>query len=95
MITLKRAQEIAALWHSGQSSPLYSFASTGKLWGESHKADVLKELRDNRTYKENTCNRQRANMFPGTKAKANPYKADVIQLNALIKFIEQKKVHNI
>lgn len=29
MITPDRARELAYLWHSGQSSPLYAFASSG------------------------------------------------------------------
>jgi hypothetical protein len=30
IINVKRAREIAQLWHGGQSSPLYAFASTGQ-----------------------------------------------------------------
>lgn len=32
VVTYKRAASIAASWHGGQSSALYSFASTGKLF---------------------------------------------------------------
>jgi hypothetical protein len=34
----------ASEWHSGQWSALYSYASTGKIWGEEHKADLLAEI---------------------------------------------------
>jgi len=31
MLNLAMARAIAADWHSGQASPLYSFSSTGKM----------------------------------------------------------------
>jgi hypothetical protein len=34
----------ASEWHSGQWSALYSYASTGKIWGEDHKADLIAEI---------------------------------------------------
>ena len=36
--------DIAFNWHSGISSPLYSFASTRKIHSEHHRDDVLDEI---------------------------------------------------
>jgi len=42
-VTRKRAQVIAAQWHGGQWSALYSFASTGQYLPELHD-QYLKEI---------------------------------------------------
>lgn len=47
MIDLARAREIAANWHGGQSSPLYSFTSTGELHGQDHIERLIGEIGDN------------------------------------------------
>ncbi len=36
--------ETAFNWHSGESSPLYSFASTRKIHSEDHRDDVQDEI---------------------------------------------------
>lgn len=41
---LAAARETAYDWHGGQSSPLYSFASTGVVHGAEHRAAILAEL---------------------------------------------------
>lgn len=40
----KDMREIAYDWHGGMSSPLYSFASTGKVHGKQHKNCLLEEI---------------------------------------------------
>jgi len=42
--THERMREIAYGWHGGQSSPLYSFASTGKIHGPEHRHGLLREI---------------------------------------------------
>jgi hypothetical protein len=44
---LESMREIAYDWHGGQDSPLYSFASTGKVWDKEHQAKLLAEIDDN------------------------------------------------
>jgi hypothetical protein len=44
---LEAARETAYDWHGGQNSPLYSFASTGKVWSEDHKRNILAEIDEN------------------------------------------------
>jgi hypothetical protein len=41
---LVEMRRIAYDWHGGQSSPLYSFASTGKVWDEVHRERLKTEL---------------------------------------------------
>ncbi len=36
--------ETAFNWHGGMSSPLYSFASTRRIWSEQHRDDILDEI---------------------------------------------------
>lgn len=36
--------DIASAWHGGQWSALYSFASTGKVWDEDHRARLITEI---------------------------------------------------
>lgn len=39
------ARRVAYDWHGGQSSPLYSFASTGcKVWSEEHRQGLYREI---------------------------------------------------
>ena len=38
--------ETTYAWHGGGGSPLYSFASTRKLWSEDHRIDVIAEIRE-------------------------------------------------
>lgn len=44
MIDLASAREIAYDWHGGQSSPLYSFASTGTTHGTEHVERLIDEI---------------------------------------------------
>lgn len=37
----------ASEWNSGQWSALYSYASTGEIHGEDHRADLLAEIEAN------------------------------------------------
>lgn len=46
MTTHERMRQIASEWHSGGSSPLYSFSSTGKLHSQEHRDGVLREIDD-------------------------------------------------
>lgn len=46
MLTLEQARKVASDWHGGQSSALYSFASTGRLFKPLN--DYLFEILDNR-----------------------------------------------
>jgi hypothetical protein len=39
------ARVIAYSWHGGQFSPLYAFASTGRVQSEEHRRNVLDEIR--------------------------------------------------
>lgn len=40
------AREVAYSWHSGQNSPLYSFASTDcTVWSEAHREDLITEVK--------------------------------------------------
>ena len=48
---LESMRQIAYEWHGGQDSPLYSFASTGKVWGEEHRRALLLEIQEC----ENVC----------------------------------------
>jgi hypothetical protein len=34
----------ASEWHGGQGSALYSYSSTGKIWGEEHQTNLLVEI---------------------------------------------------
>lgn len=45
-LPLTRARDIAYSWHGGQDSPLYSFASTGKVWGRDHRERLLREIKN-------------------------------------------------
>lgn len=38
---------IASDWHGGQSSPLYSYSSTGKVWSETHRNELVGEIESN------------------------------------------------
>lgn len=44
---LEAMRGVAYDWHGGQSSPLYSFASTGKVWDAAHRASILAEIDEN------------------------------------------------
>lgn len=44
--------DIAFLWHSGGGSPLYSFASTRTVHSELHRANILKEIKEDIRYVE-------------------------------------------
>lgn len=39
IITDEEARTIASWWHGGQSSPLYSFVSTGRIFDLAHDID--------------------------------------------------------
>lgn len=43
MISQDLARDIASEWCGGQSSHLYSFASTGKLFSDNHQARLDKD----------------------------------------------------
>ena len=49
---LESMREIAYGWHCGQDSALYSFASTGKVWGDDHRRRILAEIDDCAEYCE-------------------------------------------
>lgn len=44
---LEAMRDVAYDWHGGQDSPLYSFASTGKVWNADHRARILAEIDEN------------------------------------------------
>jgi len=46
-LDLTQARQLAAEWHSGQWSPLYAFASTGKIEDEEHKKNLIREIDEN------------------------------------------------
>lgn len=46
MTVTERARATASDWHGGSSSPLYSLASTGKVWSEYHRQGCLAEIRE-------------------------------------------------
>ena len=48
IISKLKAVELAAAWHGGQWSALYSFASTGKFDQKQYK-DYLSEIAENKT----------------------------------------------
>lgn len=54
---LSQAREIAYLWHGGQSTELYSFASTGEVFNQENLVwEIEREIRllekDTRNYSE-------------------------------------------
>ena len=46
-LDLMAARKLAAEWHSGEWSPLYQFAATGKIQDEEHKKNLMKEIDEN------------------------------------------------
>lgn len=69
-ITLKRAQEIASLWHGSQWSALYQFASSGVYMSENHLR-YLKELQEDRE--------PEYNLRPGTISKKDDAELKMLQ----------------
>lgn len=91
-ITLRRAQIIASYWHGGQSSALYSFASTGRFYPEK-TLQYFKEIE--------TCLRPDFALHPGSLTKKqekelNNLKAFMLneaRLNGYPVEFEQHKVY--
>jgi hypothetical protein len=45
-------RELAAQWHGGQGSALYSLSSVGSIASETHKVAILRELREDLAWVE-------------------------------------------
>jgi hypothetical protein len=64
-ISLKTAKAIAADWHGGQGSALYSFASTGMIdpAAGSHLAEIDAELNSNGILKRQKSRLEKLKQF--------------------------------
>ena len=81
-----RARAIADSWNNGIKSPMYSFASTGKVWHGQHKAALLREIK-----KLINWNLDNITMIPdGVNNPTN----DIVELVKLFRYIKMEKVTN-
>ncbi len=71
----KSPQEIASAWHGGQSSQLYSFASTGKVF---NKVALTAEIQDEI---------DASNAW--THSNDDLYQSNVTELETLLAYVEQ------
>ena len=58
-MNLDEAREVAYDWHGGMWSPLYSFASTGKVHGTDHRINLLREIDDIRQWAGSSAEAER------------------------------------
>lgn len=89
MITLKTARQIASEWHSGQTSPLYSFASTGGIFFPLE--DYLQELALCKPEEGPGCWEARsrlANLEEYLRAEAGPREVPACTLYRLARALE-------
>ena len=72
------ARQVAYDWHSGQDSPLYSFASTGEVWSQEHRENLSHEI--------NTC------ITEAQRLNTEEYSQEGPRLRELLAFVLKARI---
>ena len=84
MTTKSQAREIGYACHGGMSSPLYAFASTGKVQSERHRADTLAEV--------NRCQTWLAGYLASHPGRRTGFNSDAPRLAKLAAYLQAAPV---